>query len=133
MKWVLGIVFPLNAILFVADHNWCAILWMVCAYIYIYALTRSDRHIADCHGIIKDQSDYIEEADNHIQYLTQHDTWKQIRQAKTEARVSAANCYRYLQRIGQLKVENEQLKILNRNLLRNQGKGVKNYARNTKR
>ena len=122
-----------NAVVFIVAHNWSALLWLLFGSLCFYVILRYEKHLDKCYEIIKDQSDYINEADEHINYLTNHDTWKQIRQAKTEARISSANCYRYLTRIGQLMSQIEQLKTLNRNLLHNQGKGVKNYAKHTNR
>lgn len=107
--------------------------WAASTWILLSVLIDFEDTIVGLRKKTKEQEDYIKEADEHINYLTNHDTWKQIRQAKTEARISSANCYHYLMRIGQLKVQNEQLKILNRNLLHNQGKGVKNYAKHTNR
>ena len=109
------------------------IFWAASTWILLSVLIEFEDAIAGLRKKTKEQEEYIKEADEHIHFLTQHDTMKQLRQAKTESRVSSANCYHYLMRIGQLKVQNEQLKILNRNLLHNQGKGVKNYAKHTNR
>lgn len=108
-------------------------LWSVSTWILLAFTIHLEDTMAGLRKKIKEQEEYINEADEHIHFLTQHDTMKQVRQAKTEARISSANCYHYLMRIGQLKVQNEQLKILNRNLLHNQGKGVKKYAKHTNR
>lgn len=54
--------------------------------------------------------------------------------AERRAACAEENVRRYQLENQQLRAEKEQLKILNHNLLCNQGKGVKNYARkqNTK-
>lgn len=113
-----------NAVVFIVEHNWSALLWLLFGSLCIYVISQCNKHLDKCHEIIKDQSDYIEEADEHIHYLTNHDTWRQIRMSEAKAQ----NCYHYLMRIGQLKAQNEQLRILNHNLMNNQGKGVKNHG-----
>lgn len=113
-----------NAVVFIVEHNWSALLWLLFGSLCIYVISQCDKYLDKCYDIIKDQSDYIKEADEHIHYLTNHDTWKQIRMSEAKAQ----NCYHYLMRIGQLKAQNEQLRILNHNLMNNQGKGVKNHG-----
>lgn len=131
-KYLIAIAYALmvgNAMLNVIDKNWAALMWVLFGMFAFYSMIQMQKSLFKCHDVINEQNDYIRVADEHIHFLTNHDTWKQIRQAKTEARISAVNCYHYLKRIGQLKAENEQLKILNRNLLHNQGKGVRNHGR----
>lgn len=113
-----------NAVVFIVEHNWSALIWLLFGSLCIYVISQCNKSLNKCYAIIKDQSDYIEEADEHIHYLTNHDTWKQIRMSEAKAQ----NCYHYLMRIGQLKAQNEQLRILNHNLMNNQGKGVKNHG-----
>ena len=118
-----------NAVVFIVEHNWSALLWLLFGSLCIYVISQCNKHLDKCYAIIKDQSDYIEEADEHIHYLTNHDTWKQIRMSEAKAQ----NCYHYLMRIGQLKAQNEQLRILNKNLIENKNTGVRNYAKHTNR
>lgn len=54
-----------------------------------------------------------------IDYLMSLDPFKRAKKANTEARIASANCYQYLQQIGKLKAENEQLRTLNKNLIEN--------------
>lgn len=100
-------------------------LWAASAWGLLFAVIGYEYNVVKLREKIKEQEEYIKEADEHIHYLTNHDTWRQIRMSEAKAQ----NCYHYLMRIGQLKAQNEQLRILNRNLLHNQGKGVRNYAR----
>lgn len=131
-RWIIpcaAFAITANAVVFIVEHNWSALLWLLFGSLCIYEILQCDKHLDKCYEIIKDQNDYIKEADELIHYLTNHDTWKQIRMSEAKAQ----NCYHYLMRIGQLKAQIEQLRILNRNLLHNQGKGVKNHARTTRR
>lgn len=91
--------------------------WAASTWILLSVLIDFEDTIVGLRKKTKEQEEYIKEADEHIHFLTQHDTMKQLRQAKTESRVYAANCYHYLMRIGQLKAQNEQLRILNKNLI----------------
>ena len=104
-------------------------LWAVSTWGLLFAVIGYEHTVVKLREKIKEQEEYIKEADEHIHYLTNHDTWKQIRMSEAKAQ----NCYHYLLRISQLKAQNEQLRILNRNLLHNQGKGVRNYAKHTNR
>ena len=91
---------------------WVNLLWLWAASFLLYALWQKDRQSKRLFEIIKGQ-------DMDINYLMSLDPFKHAKQAKTEARVSASNCYRYLCRINELKAENEQLRVLNKNLIEN--------------
>lgn len=129
-KWITAcaaVAIIANAALFVICHNWSALVWMLFSLWCIYVVVQKDK-------LINEQTAYLKQADEHINYLTNHDTWKQIRISETKAQ----NCLRYLKRIGELKFQVEQLKTLNRNLLHHQGKHDtttkrrKHQERNTK-
>lgn len=92
--------------------QWVDILWLWVASYLLYALWQMDRQSKRLMDIINSQS-------IDIDYLMSLDPFKRAKQAKTEARVSASNCYRYLCRINELKAENEQLRVLNKNLIEN--------------
>lgn len=104
-------------------------LWASSAWGLLFAVIGYEYTVVKLREKIKEQEEYIKEADEHIHYLTDHDTWKQIRMSEAKAQ----NCYHYLMRIGQLKAQNEQLRILNKNLIENKNTGVRNYARTTRR
>lgn len=129
-KWITActaVAITASAVLFVICHNWSALVWMLFSLWCIYVVVQKDK-------LINEQTTYLKQADEHINYLTNHDTWKQIRISETKAQ----NCLRYLKRIGELKFQVEQLKTLNRNLLHHQekhdktAKRRKHQERNTK-
>lgn len=132
-KWIVPLMIVgagANILIYIYEHNWSALLWCLCASVQIGCLFSCERSYDKLKATYEE---HIRLQEEHIEYLTNLDVMKELRQANTEARISAVNCYHYLKRIGQLKAEIEQLKILNRNLLHNQGKGVKNYAKHTNR
>jgi hypothetical protein len=125
MKWVLAIMCVANGALFVVGGNWSALLWMIFACLCLYIVVLLDTHLGRCHDAIKEQYSYIEDADEHINYLVGLDMFKELKKAECWR----TNCERALKNMVALKEENRQLKILNRNLLHNQEKGVKKHAR----
>lgn len=99
-------------------RNWIALMWVVgAAYLFYQAI-----------DLVKECMD----RDEHIRFLTENNTTRRLMQSMREARISAENCYRYINTIKLLKEENERLKILNKNLIENKNTGVKNYARKRK-
>lgn len=129
MKWAIAIMAIASGTLFIVKHNWSALLWMLCACLCIHIVVQLDKHVEKCHDVIKNQNSYIEVADEHINYLVSLDMFKEMKMAECWR----TNCERALKNMVALKEENKQLKILNRNLLHNQGKGVRNYAGTAKR
>lgn len=125
MKWVLAIMCVANAALYIADGNWSALLWMIFACLCLHNISQLNKHVENYHSIIEVQNSYIEDADEHINYLVGLDMFKELKKAECWR----ANCERALKNMVALKEENKQLKILNRNLLHNQEKGVKKHAR----
>ena len=100
------------------QHNWIAImLWW--AFVFAFCEITSLERI-------------ISKMRQHISLIEQSDNYRAVVEAETYAETMMENARRYLVRIQELKAENDQLKTLNRNLLHNQGKGVKNYAKHTK-
>lgn len=91
---------------------WVHLLWLWAASFLLYALWKMDKQRIRLLEVINSQT-------MDIDYLMSLDPFKHAKQAKTEARVSASNCYRYLCRINELKAENEQLRVLNKNLIEN--------------
>lgn len=92
--------------------QWVNILWLWVASYLLYALWQMDKQRIRLLEVINSQT-------MDIDYLMSIDPFKRAKQANTEARVSASNCYRYLCRINELKAENEQLRTLNKNLIEN--------------
>lgn len=78
----------------------------------LYVLWQTNREHEKLIQIIRSQ-------EMDIDYLMSLDPFKRAKKANTEARIASANCYQYLQRIGELKAENEQLRTLNKNLIEN--------------
>ena len=91
---------------------WVNLLWIWFASLLLYALWQMDRQSKRLFEIIRGK-------EMDIDYLMSLDPFKRAKQANTEAMISAANCYRYLCRINELKAENEQLRIMNKNLIEN--------------
>lgn len=112
------LLFVLDAAHMVLVRNWLALMWVVeAAYLFYLVI-----------DLVKECMD----RDEHIRFLTENNTTRRLRQSMREARISADNCYRYINTIKLLKEENERLKILNKNLIENKNTGVKNYARKRK-
>lgn len=115
---VVTLLFVLDVAYIVLVRNWLALMWIVgAAYLFYQAI-----------DLVKECMD----RDEHIRFLTENNTTRRLRQSMREARISAENCYRYINTIKLLKEENERLKILNKNLIENKNTGVKNYARKRK-
>lgn len=118
--WIGAVVllFVLDVAYMVLLRNWIALMWVLGAvYLFYKAI-----------DLVKECMD----RDEHIRFLTENNTTRRLRQSMREARISAENCYRYINTIKLLKEENERLKILNKNLIENKNTGVKNYARKRK-
>ena len=112
------LLFVLDVAYMVLMRNWLALMWVVgAAYLFYQAI-----------DLVKECMD----RDEHIRFLTENNTTRRLRQSMREARISAENCYRYINTVKLLKEENERLKILNKNLIENKNTGVKNYARKRK-
>lgn len=108
----------LNVAYMVLLRNWIALMWVLGAVYLFYKVI----------DLVKECMD----RDEQIRFLTENNTTRRLRQSMREARISAENCYRYINTIKLLKEENERLKILNKNLIENKNTGVKNYARKRK-
>lgn len=121
LMWTLYI---LNAVNFIMSGNWSALIWEV-GFIVLSFLSGSELNKKD---------KYIERTDEVLDELMNDYIYKNFVIAEGRAACAEENARRYQLENQQLKAEKEQLKILNHNLLHNQGKGVKNYARkqNTK-
>lgn len=101
---------------------WSNLVWLWLSTImlcFIWRLCMDNIYLAD---VVKSQ-------DRDLDFLMSLDPFKHAKQAKTEARVASENCYHYLQRIGKLKAENKQLKIINKNLIETKFKGKANGKR----
>lgn len=72
---------------------------------------------------IKATTEQLKEAEEHIHYLTQHDSHQQLIQAERNARVSAMNCYHYLHRIEKLNAMLSVMQTINKNLIEEHYKG----------
>lgn len=121
LMWTL---YVLNAVNFIMSGNWSALIWEV-GFIVLSLLSGSELNKKD---------KYIERTDEVLDELMNDYIYKNFVIAEGRAACAEENVRRYQLENQQLKAEKEQLKILNHNLLHNQGKGVKNYARkqNTK-
>lgn len=124
------IIIAVYAVTFTALNIWVknydAIIWVLCTTWLLWLLYRQTMKVIEmknANSILLCEVDrlnrQLEFADSIIELAEPCDTIK-VAEGKQEAYL--ANCSRLLK-------ENEQLRILNRNLLHNQGKGVKNYAR----
>lgn len=126
-KWVMALLaalYVLNAVLFIMSGNWSALIWEIGSILFLWMAER----------IIKRQEKIIEVLNEGIDELQNEYTYKAYIHAEKCLETTLANCKYYMGKYLAAKAENEQLKTLNYNLLHNQGKGVKNYARkqNTK-
>ena len=118
--WIgaVALLLVLDVAYMVLVRNWLALMWVAgAAYLFYQAI-----------DLVKECLD----RDEQIRFLTENNTTRRLRQSMREARISADNCYRYINTIKLLKEENERLKILNKNLIENKNTGVKNYARKRK-
>ncbi len=116
LMWTL---YALNAVIFIMSGNWSALLWEV-GFIVLSFLSGSELNKKD---------KYIKRTDEVLDELMNDYIYKNFVIAEGRAACAEENARRYQLENQQLKAEKEQLKILNHNLLHNQGKGVKNYAR----
>lgn len=92
--------------------SWSNLFWLWISSFMLYILWQTNRGQEKLIQIIKSQ-------EMDIDYLMSLDPFKRAKKANTEARIASANCYQYLQQIGKLKAENEQLRTLNKNLIEN--------------
>jgi len=106
--------------------NYDAIMWVLCTTWLLWLLFQQTTKVIEtkkANSILLCEVDrlnrQLEFADSIIELAGPCDT---VREAEGKQEAYLANCSRLLK-------ENEQLRILNRNLLHNQGKGVKNYGR----
>jgi hypothetical protein len=126
-KWVmalLGALYVLNAVLFVMSGNWSALIWEIGSIVLTFSYE----------SVLNKKNKYIERTDEVLDELMNDYIYMNFVIAERRAACAEENVRRYQLENQQLRAEKEQLKILNHNLLCNQGKGVKNYARkqNTK-
>lgn len=119
MKWAIGICVVANAVLFVYEMNLGALLWMGVCCLWIW--------------ISETQCKKIKTQDEVISYLENHPSWLMCLDAERRAERYKDDLARALKNMVKLKDANKTLGILNHNLLHNQGKGVKNYAKHTNR
>ena len=112
------LLFVLDVAYMVLMRNWLTLIWVIGVAFFYYSAEYFRKECMD--------------RDEHIRFLTENNTTRRLRQSMREARISAENCYRYINTIKLLKEENERLKILNKNLIENKNTGVKNYARKRK-
>lgn len=110
----MGIALTLNAVLYVCDRNWSALVWVLCCAVWVWV------NILNC-KIVEHQKEVIS-------YLEKHPSWLMCLDAEKRAERYKDDLARALKNMVMLKEANKTLSILNRNLLHNQGKGVKNYA-----
>lgn len=108
----------LNVAFMVLAREWVTLIWVIGVAFFYYSAEYFRKECMD--------------RDEQIRFLTENNTTRRLRQSMREARISAENCYRYINTIKLLKEENERLKILNKNLIENKNTGVKNYARKRK-
>ena len=101
------------------QHNWIAImLWW--AFVFAWCEITSLERI-------------ISKMRQHISLIEQSDNYRAVVEAEAYAECMMENARRFLIRIQELKAENRQLKILNKNLIENKNTGVKNYGKHTNR
>ena len=124
------IILTVYAVTFTALNVWVknydAIMWVLCTTWLLWLLYRQTMKAIEtknANSILLCEMDrlnrQLEFADSIIELAGPCDT---VREAEGKQEAYLANCSRLLK-------ENEQLRILNKNLLHNQGKGVKNYGR----
>lgn len=119
MKWAIAITMITDSALYVSDRNWQALLWIVCCAVWVWVAEIQDK-------IIKNK-------DDTISYLEKHPSWLMCLDAERRAERYKDDLARALKNMVRLKEANKMLNTLNKNLLHNQGKGVKNYAKHAKR
>ena len=129
---VMAVLVIVNAVFLIMDHNWCALMWLICATLTQGCLYLMDKTNDSKNAIIKAQVKAIDDMDSFIKWLTNLEPWKQVKKARKEQEIASANCYHYINRINELKEENERYKVLVKNLIENKNTGVKNYARKSK-
>lgn len=129
-KKIAYIIIAVYAVTFTVLNIWVknydAIMWALCTTWLLWLLYRQTIKVIEtkkANSILLCEVDRLNKqlafADDIISLKEPCDTIK-VAEGKQEAYL--ANCSRLLK-------ENEQLRILNKNLLHNQGKGVKNYGR----
>lgn len=129
-KKIFYIILAVYAVTFTALHirvkNYTDIMWVLCSTWFLWLLgqlTTKNIEAMRINSILLREVDRLNRqltfADDIIKAAEPCDTIKAA-EAKQEAYL--ANCSRLLK-------ENEQLRVLNKNLLHNQGKGMKNYGR----
>ena len=126
-KWfnaLMWILYVLNAVNFIMSGNWSALIWEVGFIVLTFSYE----------SVLNKKNKYIERTDEVLDELMNDYIYMNFVIAERRAACAEENVRRYQLENQQLRAEKEQLKILNHNLLCNQGKGVKNYARkqNTK-
>lgn len=90
--------------------RWSDVIWMLSVTIMLLVIIKLNEAIGDQIKIIRNQ-------EREIDIITNTDAWKRMKRISAEADRCARNCYYYLKRIEELKIENEQLKTLNKNLI----------------
>lgn len=124
------IIIAVFAVTFTALNIWVknydAIIWVLCTTWLLWLLYQQTMKLVETkklNSILLCEVDrlnkQLEFADSIIELAGPCDTVREV-EGKQEAYL--ANCSRLLK-------ENEQLRILNKNLLHNQGKGVKNFCK----
>lgn len=117
-----------NGALFIVGGNWSALLWMIFACLCLYIVVLLDTHLGRCHDVIKEQYSYIEDADEHINYLVGLDMFKELKKAECWR----ANCERALKNMSMLKTLNKGLMRDNQQLRKENSYLKKNtYAKHT--
>ena len=124
------IIIAVYAVTFTASSIWTknydAIMWVLYTTWLMWRLYRQTMKVMEtkkANSILLCEVDrlnrQLEFADSIIELAGPCDT---VREAEGKQEAYLANCSRLLK-------ENEQLRILNKNLLHNQGKGVKNFCK----
>lgn len=124
-KWGISFfVIYMLAVIFVSIFYplWGNLMWLLVLIAMLFATWKM-------RGRIESQSYIIRSQERDIDFLMSLDPFKYAKKSRTEERIASANCHHYLQRIGELKAENEQLKILNKNLIENKFNGKANGKR----
>lgn len=113
------------------SRNYVAVLWIICAGIYLFYVIKARRINDDCIKSIKELQDYIDTNVQFVKDVTSYDTWNALIDAERESNLYKTNLERALKIMVKLKERNDLLTILNHNLIHHPSK--KDYGKYTNR
>lgn len=110
-KWVIAILMLLGAVVFIAGHNWAALVMTLCVAWICFLMQQTVKHYEEL----------LSRAENHP-------SWLMCVDAERKAELYKENLGRALKNLVKLKERMELMTILNKNLIENSNQKSKNYA-----